>query len=83
MLARATPSSLDSSHYLVGMLGGHRSRAVWPPRTPLTVALEESHTTNQGECGVHPLVRVRDALRAHDAATVEDTKTMLRELSFK
>ena len=36
-----------------------------------------------GEREVHPLLRVREALRAHDAATVEDTKTMLRELSFK
>lgn len=34
------------------------------------------------ERDVHPLVRVRDALRAHDAATVEDTKKMLRELSL-
>jgi hypothetical protein len=63
-------------------LGGHRSRAVWPPRTPLTAALEERQKT-QKSGGVHPLVRVRDALRAHDAATVEDTKTLLRELSFK
>ena len=62
-------------------LGGHRSRSVWPPRTPLVAELEERQAAQQG--GVHPLVRVRDALRAHDAATVEDTKTMLRELSFK
>lgn len=53
---------------------------MWPPRTPLTEAAEERERMHGVGGDVHPLLRVRDTLRALDAATMEDTKTLLREL---